>query len=149
MIKKKANRLYFQTKVNSLIESKDNIREEGFVKLKQNLKELNHEEFKELKDLMSEYLIDCVNNYSEKPFNWVDDDVISILKINKTPMFKAKVIYTFSSTILELTAYFNNSSANIVEIFENNAKENNWDDSIIENFINKYLLRIRCMVAAF
>lgn len=149
MIKKKANRLYFQTKVNSLIESKDNIREEGFVKLKQNLKELNHEEFKELKELMSEYLIDCVNNYSEKPFNWVDDDVISILKINKTPMFKAKVIYTFSSTILELTAYFNNSSANIVEIFENNAKENNWDDSIIENFINKYLLRIRCMVAAF
>lgn len=149
MIKKKANRLYFQTKVNSLIESKDNIREEGFVKLKQNLKELNHEEFKELKELMSEYLIDCVNNYSEKPFNWVDDDVISILKINKTPMFKAKVIYTFSSTILELTAYFNNSSANIVEIFENNAKENNWDDSIIENFINKYLLRIRCMGAAF
>lgn len=149
MIKKKANRLYFQTKVNSLIESKDNIREEGFVKLKQNLKELNNEEFKELKELMSEYLIDCVNNYSEKPFNWVDDDVISILKINKTPMFKAKVIYTFSSTILELTAYFNNSSANIVETFENNVKENNWDDSIIENFINKYLLRFRCMDAAF
>lgn len=149
MIKKKANRLYFQTKVNSLIESKDNIREEGFVKLKQNLKELNNEEFKELKELMSEYLIDCVNNYSEKPFNWVDDDVISILKINKTPMFKAKVIYTFSSTILELTAYFNNSSANIVKTFENNTKENNWDDSIIENFINKYLLRFRCMDAAF
>lgn len=149
MIKKKTNRLYFQTKVNSLIESKDNIREEGFVKLKQNLKELNHEEFKELKELMSEYLIDCVNNYSEKPFNWVDDDVISILKINKTPMFKAKVIYTFSSTILELTAYFNNSSANIVETFENNTKENIWDDSVIENFINKYLLSFRCMDAAF
>lgn len=149
MIKKKTNRLYFQTKVNSLIESKDNIREEGFVKLKQNLKELNHEEFKELKELMSEYLIDCVNNYSEKPFNWVDDDVISILKINKTPMFKAKVIYTFSSTILELTAYFNNSSANIVETFENNTKENTWDDSVIENFINKYLLSFRCMGAAF
>lgn len=149
MVKKKTNRLYFQTKVNSLIESKDNIREEGFVKLKQNLKELNHEEFKELKELMSEYLIDCVNNYSEKPFNWVDDDVISILKINKTPMFKAKVIYTFSSTILELTAYFNNSSANIVETFENNTKENTWDDSVIENFINKYLLSFRCMGAAF
>lgn len=149
MVKKKTNRLYFQTKVNSLIESKDNIREEGFVKLKQNLKELKHEEFKELKELMSEYLIDCVNNYSEKPFNWVDDDVISILKINKTPMFKAKVIYTFSSTILELTAYFNNSSANIVETFENNTKENTWDDSVIENFINKYLLSFRCMGAAF
>ena len=149
MVKKKANRLYFQTKVNSLIESKDNIREEGFVKITQNLKELSHDEFKELKELMSEYLIDCVNNYSERPFNWVDDDVISILKINKTPMFKAKVIYTFSSIILELTTYFNNSSANIIETFENNDKENNWDDSIIENFINKYLMKSRCAAASF
>lgn len=146
---KKTNNLYFQTKVNSLIESKDNIREKGFVKITQNLKELSHEEFKELKELISEYLIDCINNYSKKPFNWVDDDVITTIKINKTPMFKAKVIYTFSSTILELTTYFNNSSANIVETFENDAKKNNWDDSIIENFINKYLIKSRCVAAAF
>lgn len=147
--RKKANILYFQTKVNALIESKDNIREEGSVKITQNLKELKPDDIKDLKELISEYLIDGVNNYSDRPFNWVDDDVITVIKINKTPIFKAKVIYTFSSTILELTTYFNNPSANIIEAFENNSVENCWDDSIIEKFVNKYLMISRCIAASY
>ncbi len=149
MMNKKVNRLYFQTKVNALIENKDNIREEGFVKITQNLKDLKQPEFDELKELICDHLIDGINNYSDRPFNWVEDDVITTIKINKTLMFKAKIIYTFSSTLLELTTYFNNPSANIVETFENNSVENMWDDSVIENYINKYLMRTRCGMASY
>lgn len=147
----KRNKIFFQTKVNSLIDSKNNIREEGnwvLNPITKNLKEIKPDELKELKDLVSEYLIDGVNNYSDKPFNWVEEDVVTTVSINKILFFKAKIIYTFSSTILELSTTSKGSTSNTVETFENNITKHEWNDEVIERFVNQYLLKSRCAAAA-
>ena len=138
---KKRNKLYFQTRVNSLIDSKNNIREEGN-------RLINIDDQNELKELVSEYLIDGVNNYSDKPFNWVEEDVVTTVSINKNLIFKAKIIYTFSSTILELSTTLKGSPTNAVETFENNITNQEWNDAVIERFVNQYLLKSRCAAAA-
>ena len=147
----KRNKIFFQTKVNSLIDSKNNIREEGnwvLNPITKNLKEIQPDELKELKELVSEYLIDGVNNYSDKPFNWIEEDVVTTVSINKNLIFKAKIIYTFSSTILELSTTSKGSTANAVETFENNITNHEWNDEVIERFVNQYLLKCRCAAAA-
>ena len=147
----KRNKIFFQTKVNSLIDSKNNIREEGnwvLNPITKNLKEIQPDELKELKELVSEYLIDGVNNYSDKPFNWIEEDVVTTVSINKNLIFKAKIIYTFSSTILELSTTSKGSTANTVETFENNITNHEWNDKVIEIFVNQYLLKSRCAAAA-
>ena len=147
----KRNKIFFQTKVNSLIDSKNNIREEGnwvLNPITKNLKEIQPDELKELKELVSEYLIDGVNNYSDKPFNWIEEDVVTTVSINKNLIFKAKIIYTFSSTILELSTTSKGSTSNTVETFENNITNHEWNDKVIEIFVNQYLLKSRCAAAA-
>ena len=146
----KRNKIFFQTKVNSLIDSKNNIREEGnwlLNPITKNLKEIQPDELKELKELVSEYLIDGVNNYSDKPFNWIEEDVVTTVSINKNLIFKAKIIYTFSSTILELSTTSKGSTTNAVETFENNITKHEWNDEVIEIFVNQYLLKSRCAAA--